>query len=86
MKDLEKKERSGEVSANFGEKELVSEVESYLGREPTVAKVSGGYVVEYFNFNGAPPPVGRDPEEALRKFKEWYRSNRPDGEEDGNND
>lgn len=49
------------------------EVESLLGREVDVVKVNDGYVVEYFNFNTSPPPVGITPLEACSLFVDWYK-------------
>ena len=51
----------------------LEQVEELLGRKAEVVEVIGGYVVEYFNFNTSPPPLGITPMEACSLFVEWYK-------------
>lgn len=54
--------------------QALDKVRQLLGREANVVSVSGGYVVEYFNFNTSPPPLGITPMEACSLFVEWYQT------------
>lgn len=49
------------------------QAEELLGRTIDVVKVNDGYVVEYFNFNTTPPPVGDTEEKACILFLDWYK-------------
>jgi hypothetical protein len=50
-----------------------ADVEALLGRKVEVLQVSGGFVIDYFNFNTPPPPVGITQLDACTLFVEWFK-------------